>query len=179
MFEIVKLIKDANPNRSNANIIRRCWNVIEEHGEVAEAYRSATCQFNGKNKTWDDVREEIVDVLIVVTDIALTPLPDNLGNAFADTLPRIRTTATERTQHKRLVSEIGFHIASFAMEYGNGQFGIARNHILTAFNLASDLAHIPLPDRPTDNIQNIKKLLEKEGVRKLKNGILTALKWKS
>lgn len=57
---------------------------MEELGELAEAYLGVTSSNNGKNKTWSDVREEIVDVLIVSLDLALTPLPGEVGTGTLD-----------------------------------------------------------------------------------------------
>lgn len=72
----VDLIRQANPTRSMNSYIRRKLKLGEELGEVMEAYLNITSSFNGKHKTWDDVREELVDVAIVATDIALTTDPN-------------------------------------------------------------------------------------------------------
>jgi hypothetical protein len=75
MAGMIEMIRDANPGRNYKNLNRRLMKLFEELGEVSEAYLNVTSGFNGKNKTWDDIREEIVDVLIMTVDIALTPLP--------------------------------------------------------------------------------------------------------
>src|SRR3954469_6426855 len=81
-FERIAIaVRDANPGRNEANLKRRSIKLSEELGEVAEAYLNVTSASNGKGMTWDDVREEIADVLIVVLDIAWTPLTD--ANKFA------------------------------------------------------------------------------------------------
>lgn len=72
MQNIIELIKSANPARALSNTKRRLLKITEEKGEVAEAVLNVTSPYNGKNKTWDDVREELVDCFIVAADIALT-----------------------------------------------------------------------------------------------------------
>ena len=69
---IIDLIAEANPNRNYCNLTRRVLKLIEELGEVAEAYLETTSANNRKNKSWADVNEEAADVLIVAIDIALT-----------------------------------------------------------------------------------------------------------
>jgi NTP pyrophosphatase (non-canonical NTP hydrolase) len=72
MLDIIESIKNANPERSVASIKRRLLKMSEEKGEVCEAILNLTCEKNSKNKTWDDLREELVDCFIVAVDIALT-----------------------------------------------------------------------------------------------------------
>lgn len=76
MHTIVELIKTANPDRNIVNIKRRLCKFEEEKGEVNEAMLNVTSIDNLKKKTWDDVREELVDCFIVAIDIALTFNPD-------------------------------------------------------------------------------------------------------
>jgi NTP pyrophosphatase (non-canonical NTP hydrolase) len=52
--------------------------LAEEYGEFVQAYLSTTSSTNKKGLTWDDVREEICDVVIVAIDILLTKLPNEL-----------------------------------------------------------------------------------------------------
>jgi len=77
LSDAVDLIAQANPMRSTANLDRRLIKMLEELGELAEAFLSVTSEHNDRNKTWADVQEEAVDVLIVATDIALTPLNED------------------------------------------------------------------------------------------------------
>lgn len=72
-------IFDANPERSTQTLIRRIGKLAEEYGELWEAYLNVTSSHNGKGKTWDDVREEGVDVAIVALDIVATRLPTDEG----------------------------------------------------------------------------------------------------
>ena len=68
-------INEANRERSIRTMIRRIGKLGEEYGELWEAYLNVTSLNNGKGKTWDDVREECVDVAIVALDIVATRLP--------------------------------------------------------------------------------------------------------
>lgn len=88
----------ANPARSQANLSRRVLKLVEELGEVSEAYLGVTSgSSNGKGKTWDDFREETADVFIVGMDIALTfkerykhysnPMPQIMASSSVYSLP--------------------------------------------------------------------------------------------
>ena len=84
----VELIALANPTRCKTNLDRRLIKMLEELGELASAFLSVTSMENAKNKTWADVQEEAVDVLIVGTDIALTPLVDEDDRAIQERIVR-------------------------------------------------------------------------------------------
>lgn len=71
---IIELVAKANPGRQKDNLNRRIHKLLEEVGEVSEAWLNATSATNHKKKTWKDVEEEAADVLIVAIDIALTPI---------------------------------------------------------------------------------------------------------
>src|ERR1035437_1704852 len=73
---IVDAVEQANPQRNSANLNRRLHKMLEELGELAEAYLNATSKNNLKGKTWADVKEEAVDALIVAIDIVLTDIFD-------------------------------------------------------------------------------------------------------
>lgn len=75
--DIVYDVQRANPTRSSVGIRRRLLKILEELGETSEAYLSRTAPGNYKNKSWEDYREESVDTLIVLLDVALTDLPNN------------------------------------------------------------------------------------------------------
>jgi NTP pyrophosphatase (non-canonical NTP hydrolase) len=68
-------IRDANPDREFNTLARRMIKLMEEMGEASEAYLNMTNGTNSKKKTWDDLREELVDVVIVAVDMLLTPFP--------------------------------------------------------------------------------------------------------
>lgn len=74
-------IQNANPDRHYNNLARRLLKIGEEYGETSEAYLNVTSSNNSKKKKWKDVREELVDTIIVAIDCALTPFP---GNLFTD-----------------------------------------------------------------------------------------------
>ena len=64
----------ANPDRCEATLARRLIKLSEELGEVSEAYLNVTSGSNAKAKSWDDFREELIDLMIVTMDCLLTPL---------------------------------------------------------------------------------------------------------
>lgn len=72
-------IFNANLERSTQTLIRRMGKLAEEYGELWEAFLNVTSLNNGKNKTWNDVREEGVDLAIVALDIVATRLPTDAG----------------------------------------------------------------------------------------------------
>lgn len=61
-------------DRKPSNIERRLIKVFEEVGELSEAWLNVTCPVNYKQKTLADIREESLDCLIVLLDVALTPM---------------------------------------------------------------------------------------------------------
>ena len=73
---ILPAIMHANMTRSFGNYGRRLIKLQEELGEHAEGYLNVTSLGNGKGKSWDDVREEAADLLIVAADVAMTPLEE-------------------------------------------------------------------------------------------------------
>lgn len=75
MNDIFNMIKHANPERHHSTLPRRILKLSEEQGEIAEAYLNVTSEGNGKGKTWGDVREEMVDLLIVDMDCLFTRMP--------------------------------------------------------------------------------------------------------
>ena len=86
--ELVSMVRNANPNREQQNVSRRLLKVLEELGETSEACLSVSSPDNYKSKNWEDYREEAVDTLIVLIDIALTP--GNLSPGQALISPVIR-----------------------------------------------------------------------------------------
>jgi NTP pyrophosphatase (non-canonical NTP hydrolase) len=73
---VLRAIVEANPTRHHDNLNRRIMKLMEELGEASEAYLNITSPSNPKGKSWTDVREELVDCVIVAVDCALTPTPD-------------------------------------------------------------------------------------------------------
>jgi NTP pyrophosphatase (non-canonical NTP hydrolase) len=76
MKDIIRAVQAVNRERHHSSLNRRIIKVMEELGEVSEAYLNVTSATNGKGKTWDDVREELADLAITALDTALTPMPD-------------------------------------------------------------------------------------------------------
>ena len=98
-------IAAANPGRHVDTLNRRALKLIEELGEVSEAYLNVTSQQNAKGKTWADVREELVDLLIVVGDCLLTPFPGEEGMSPADLERRItEVTLVKLAKWKRALA---------------------------------------------------------------------------
>lgn len=86
--DIIAQVASANPQRCKTSLDRRIIKLIEELGEIAEAFLSVT-RVCPKKKTWADVREEAADVLIVAIDIALTLQPNDLAGYVRDNGHRI------------------------------------------------------------------------------------------
>jgi len=84
MTDILKKVAEAHPQRSDFNLDRRIMKIGEELGELNEAYLNITGQLNLKKKSWDDVREEAVDVAIIALDVALTVLDTDPGVTIDD-----------------------------------------------------------------------------------------------
>ncbi len=77
MDQLVTMVREVNPHRTPANLYRRLLKILEELGESSEAYLSVSSPHNYKAKTWLDYREEAVDTLIVLIDVALTELSNS------------------------------------------------------------------------------------------------------
>lgn len=74
--DILTRILNANPKRKSKNLDRRIMKLGEEYGETVQAFLAVTSKNNLKQKSWDDVREELTDCLILVMDCLLTEMPD-------------------------------------------------------------------------------------------------------
>jgi len=72
---IIATIAQMNPQRDYNTFPRRIMKLGEEYGEINEAYLNVTSLNNKKKKTYDDVREELIDLLIVTVDCMITRLP--------------------------------------------------------------------------------------------------------
>lgn len=97
MEQILQTIFEINPSRNVDNLDRRVLKLCEEAGEVCEAYLSATSRLNQKNKTWCDVREEVIDALIVCIDILYTEVDElQSKKEFDEELIRIFSLKMEK-----------------------------------------------------------------------------------
>lgn len=109
--QIVNDIRDANRDRSPACIRRRLLKILEELGETSEAYLSKTGTGNYKNKTWDDYREEGVDTMIVMVDVALTELKDSTWPASALLYLNVEEGRREAVASFEEMEQVNFDIA--------------------------------------------------------------------
>lgn len=126
---ILDLVARANPTRCATSLDRRVTKLLEEIGEIAQAFLSVTTPDNDKKKTWDDVREEAADVLIVAVDIALTPLDgavdqSSLERYVCDNLHRIN---------------LGFHQIVWRISRLNAGFGSSHNDPPTARQYSAEM----------------------------------------
>jgi hypothetical protein len=179
--DLISSICNANPDRGEFNIHRRIIKLAEELGEVSEAYLNVTSVNNGKNKTWDDVREEFADVLIVAVDVALTPL-----GGFND---NITETLHERWSHTLCVHDDSIDDAMLSMMERIGQLSrlfltyrhaVATSHpAVNEFRLnlrtaminmvleTSSATYTAMPDQLGFSISELHRNLAKEIERKL------------
>jgi hypothetical protein len=126
--------------------------MLEEIGELSQAYLNVSSVSNGKQKTWDDVREEVADCLIVALDIAWTRMHDE------DEIQPFRfvDTAHDRGLFDfRTAFTISYHLTLFIQGidlYSRG----SRHEIGLVVNQIADLALSPLPDQvemPTEELE--------------------------
>lgn len=76
IFE-AKLSKNKNKTgMSERKLLRRTIKLAEESGEVSKAVFGITSEINPKNLSYNDVREELVDTIIVAVDMLFTTYPD-------------------------------------------------------------------------------------------------------
>jgi NTP pyrophosphatase (non-canonical NTP hydrolase) len=158
--QISHLIKMANPYRDYANLSRRSIKLIEELGEVAEAWLSVTSPSNGKMKTWDDVREEIADCLIVALDIAWTALPGE-----EDPEPTIVYDAAIEFTYSTVFS-ISYRVGLFGQSLGVSA-SLARREISLVTKFVASMALQALPDQAEATSEEIEVQLLTEVERKL------------
>ena len=171
MANFVEMVRLTNPNRSVDDITRRLIKVLEELGEIAEAYVNVTSEYNGKNKSWDDVREEIVDVLILSIDISLISLPKIPDNTHVAPKPTIlfEYDSFEKNISKfvKAVSSVMTHLFESNVNYT--MVRIMCNYMASC---AFRLAYTPMPDKTGISITQLENELEIEMDRKL-------TKWKN
>lgn len=105
-MKILQQIRAANPNRNHDNLARRLIKITEEIGEASEAYLNVTSDTNPKQKSWVDVREELIDTMIVVIDCALTPNPHELEDFD------VSTEAGRRDLSQHIEAEIAWLLTS-------------------------------------------------------------------
>jgi len=173
MQTIGALVRAANPQRHVNNLQRRTIKLVEEIGEVAEAWLNVTSASNAKHKTWDDVREEIADCLIVAFDVAWTLLPGEttvpplLSGWDAGGWDAELTDYSPEDDFTGTVFEIVFDIAQVGQLLGHGAYHRARIHINRTLDRVSTLAMLPLPDQASADSSVIVAQLHTEVSRKL------------
>lgn len=75
MKEIFDIIYKANPRRRIDNLERRMLKIGEELGEAISAFLNVTSELNSKGSSWEDLREELLDTMIIAIDCLYTPMP--------------------------------------------------------------------------------------------------------
>jgi len=136
---ITRLVHDINPGRSRANLGRRALKLLEELGEVSEAWLNVTSGFNGKDKSWDDVREEVADCLVVALDIHLTndgvePAPVHFDVRVGDPESFVPMTFL-----------VASHLSNCGTKFFEGDDRAVTFYAAQAAIAAVDLAFIPFP----------------------------------
>ena len=157
---IATLVRDANLERDAATLDRRAFKLLEELGEVAQAYLAVTSQHNRKQKSWDDVREELADCLIVALDIAWTVLPGETDIAP----PSYRSQ--QPLDFIQAISRISYQLALYTSSLGL-RFNLARHAIERVIHFTAHLAFLPLPDQTDLSADAIAVQLVEEIERKL------------
>ncbi len=159
MSNVIDAIYETNPDRSIAASRRRFMKLVEELGEVSEAWLNATSEANAKNKSWDDVHEESVDCLLVAIDIALTLKGDEWREAWQRSTREIvlgtSDAASEALSHfydrqmNRIQEHHEFHVnRSQKQGLDEAVFGLLP-FVHEASDLIVDLVRRPFRDRDT------------------------------
>lgn len=91
IFE-AKLSKNKNKTgMSERKLLRRTVKLGEESGEVFKAVFGITSEINPKNLSYDDLREELVDTIIVAADMLFTTYPDEIQDQSFEELLESRS----------------------------------------------------------------------------------------
>ena len=164
--ELVEMVRLANPDRHIDNIMRRLLKVLEELGETSEACLSVSSPHNYKNKSWTDYREESCDTLIVLIDIALTPMT-NFPAAYL--IPPALATATEHhveslemLYHEKF--KIAGAVASAASHYSNNEMMGMLGALVRGIDAASNMCFARIPEDDNREIieQRVLAIFEKK-----------------
>ena len=156
---IIPAIRDANLTRQSGNYGRRLIKLQEELGEHAEADLNVPSAGNGKGKTWDDVREEAADILIVAVDVALTPRPDTyetievvekeLVQSLKDYTFNQRQFSHALTStyadYEALTLKVGAFVGAIGAKFA--ERGMSKAAAFELVGTAFMLALVPLPDQ--------------------------------
>lgn len=161
--KICELVRIENESRNFSTVNRRAVKMLEEIGEVAEAWLNVTSPSNGKAKTWDDVREEIADCLIVALDIAWTKLPTE------DEHPGVmmQRNSIDYADIEKITFDIAFCASAYGQALCTKCYALARQHCRRMLALVADLSSMKMPDQQHFTGQQIEHQLLLEIYRKL------------
>lgn len=172
MHVIVESILAANPNRQQDNLHRRIFKLSEEYGEIIEAYLNVTSSSNGKGKTWADVREEAVDLLIVAVDVALTPI-DGRCDIYGEislripVLNDIEDIEDELVRAGELIGEMGSKWREYRHLPSEAKLSTLHEIMIGLVTSAVYLAFLRFPDQSDLSNFEIGVAVRKEVERKL------------
>lgn len=107
MTDIISKVHAANRDRRMEIFARRMLKLGEEYGEASQAYLSVSSEKNGKNKTWEDVREELVDVLVVTLDLLCHQFPDEPDPITAEARSEVINMELDRKLKKWAKKQVG------------------------------------------------------------------------
>lgn len=102
-----KIFEINDGGRNLDNLSRRIMKANEEAGEINEAYLSVTSITNPKQKTWNDVREEAVDLILMSVDIAFTQLPTDNNVTYLELEKTILDLIDEKLSKWKLQIDAG------------------------------------------------------------------------
>lgn len=167
-LEIAELVRKTNPERDFSTLGRRCVKFLEELGEVSEAWLNVTSPTNGKDKSWDDVREEMADCLIVALDIVFTPVPHVQAFSASKTLDSFMTSELGGDEIEELLLSLGQNVSDFyssARDTENSTIEIARDFVENAYFLcfldSADQPHFTIAEKDAQLLTEIKKKIGK------------------
>lgn len=164
--QISHLVRDANLGRETGNVPRRAIKLVEELGEVAQALLQVTSATNRKQKTWDDVREEIADCLIVALDIGWTALPHESAPPESLDIPNQKICNADPTLNEQTIFSICYNLGLFGQSVRSYPV-CARGDITRVIDLLSKMAVCPLPDQVDASPHDVEQALLAEVERKL------------
>lgn len=143
---IVDAVRETYPEtRTALTITRRLLKTLEELGETAEAFLCVTSENNPKGKSWEDVREEAVDTLIMLIDCALTyegehVFTQELHEAIRQGINVLSNDVDRHDIEDLLISASQAITEGFEL----GRYGM--NKFLTATKLIAAIAFAPMGD---------------------------------
>ncbi len=165
MDELVAIVENVNPHRSVSNLNRRLLKITEELGETSEAYLSVSSPHNYKNKSWNDFREESIDVLIVLIDVALTSI-----NKVEPLYPVVylRPGVWTHNEHDEIayaIFEIGAKVSAAYVALDSGDIKTFHRAIEGAIQFATNLCFTLIPEDKGDFgliKENVRNMFDKK-----------------